>query len=182
MLIAALISGAIGYGLMVFLMTATPISMQKNGFEFHDIATVIQWHVLGMFVPSFFTGYLIRWAGARNTILLGCILLISSALVGLMGVSWAFYFVALIFLGVGWNFTFIGATILLTLTYQPSEKGKVQGLNEFIVFSASAVGSFMAGPFIGILGWSWSNILSIPFVIVAMFLILRVPIGAVKIK
>lgn len=179
-LLAALISGAIGYGLMVFLMTATPISMQKDGFEFSEIATVIQWHVLGMFVPSFFTGHLIRWAGARSIILLGCVLLISSALVGLLGISFVFYFVALMFLGIGWNFTFIGATSLLTLTYQPSEKGKVQGLNEFIVFSASAVGSFMAGPLIGMLGWSWSNLLSIPLSLIALVLILRIPLKAVQ--
>lgn len=176
-LLAALIAGAIGYGVMVFLMTATPISMQNNGFEFSEIAKVIQWHVLGMFVPSFFTGHLIRYFGVRTIILLGCGILIVAAAINLLGDGFYYYFIALLFLGIGWNFTFIGATSLLTLTYTPEEKGKVQGLNEFIVFSASAVGSFMAGPMVGGLGWSWANGLSIPLVIVAIFLMLKVQIA-----
>ncbi|MDM7858098.1 MFS transporter [Thiopseudomonas acetoxidans] len=172
-LIAAIAAGAIGYGIMVLLMTATPLAMQHDGFPFPDITTVIQWHVLGMFVPSFFTGHLIRRFSSRTVILWGCVLLLICIVIHMLGQSFAHYLAGLLLLGVGWNFTFIGGTHLLTDTYKPSEQGKVQGINEFLVFTAAAVGSLFAGQGIHALGWLGLNLASIPFVLVVAWVIMH---------
>lgn len=173
LLLAAVISAAVGYAIMVLIMTATPLAMQNDGFVFKDVAMVIQWHVLGMFAPSFFTGNFIQRFGSRNIILAGCLLLIISPLINMAGVSYWHYMAGLVLLGVGWNFTFIGATHLLSFTYRPEEQGKVQGINEFIVFSASALGSLLAGQGVVLLGWTLLNALSIPIVLVIAALIWR---------
>ena len=162
-----------GYAIMVLLMTATPLAMDHHEFPFEDVAIVIQWHVLGMFVPSFFTGWLIRKFSSRTVILWGCIILVICALINISGVSYWHYFSGLLLLGVGWNFTFIGATHLLSFTYSPAEQGKVQGINEFLVFSASAIGSLLAGQGVVLLGWAWLNWLSIPVVVAIAWLIWR---------
>jgi len=182
LLSTAVVSGMIGYGVMVLLMTATPLAMDHSQHEFPAIAQVIQWHVLGMFVPSFFTGRLIRRYSTRRVILWGCLALLLSALVNISGTGYWFYFVGLLLLGVGWNFTFIGATHLLSMSYLPQEQGKVQGMNEFMVFSAAAVGSLFAGQGVVLLGWTWLNLLSIPMVILAGMMIWRLdekPVDAV---
>lgn len=182
LLSTAVVSGMIGYGVMVLLMTATPLAMDHSQHEFSAIAQVIQWHVLGMFVPSFFTGRLIRRYSTRRVILWGCLALLLSALVNISGTGYWFYFVGLLLLGVGWNFTFIGATHLLSMSYLPQEQGKVQGMNEFMVFSAAAVGSLFAGQGVVLLGWTWLNLLSIPMVILAGMMIWRLdekPVAAV---
>ena len=173
LLVAAVAAGALGFAIMVLLMTATPLAMEHEHFVFKDVAMVIQWHVLGMYVPSFFTGKLISRFGTRSIILWGCVLLIVSPVINLLGVSYAHFFIALVLLGVGWNFTFIGATHLLSFTYQPAEQGKVQGINEFLVFSASALGSLLAGAGVMLLGWWWLNILAIPVVAAIFWLIWR---------
>ena len=173
LLLAAVASGMIGYGVMVLLMTATPLAMDHHQHPFPAIAQVIQWHVLGMFVPSFFTGRLIRRYSTRRVILWGCLALLLSALVNLSGSGYWHYFAGLLLLGVGWNFTFIGATHLLSLSYRPQEQGKVQGINEFLVFSAAAVGSLFAGQGVVLLGWDWLNLLSIPLIGLVAILIWR---------
>lgn len=173
LLIAAMASGAIGYAVMVLLMTATPIAMQHDDFPFSNIAWVIQWHVLGMYVPSFFTGRLIRRYSSRRVILWGCGVLALCVLVNVLGNSYWHYFLGLLLLGVGWNFTFIGATHLLTFTYEPAEQGKVQGINEFMVFSAAALGSLLAGVGVDTLGWAWLNIASLPPIIIVAWWIAR---------
>ncbi|UOO90317.1 MFS transporter [Vitreoscilla massiliensis] len=173
LLVAATVSGAIGYGVMVFLMTATPLAMHHHDYAFPDIAVVIQWHVLGMFVPSFFTGHLIKRHGLKPIILLGCALLIISAIINLFGQSYYHFFTALLLLGVGWNFTFIGATQLVSLAYRPQEKGKVQGMNDFLVFSTAAVASLFAGQTVETIGWMWVNLISLPLVAMAMLLIAK---------
>ena len=169
--VAAITSGAIGYGVMVFLMTATPLAMHHHDYAFPDIAVVIQWHVLGMFVPSFFTGHLIKKHGLKPIILLGCALLIISALINLFGQSYVHFFTSLVLLGIGWNFTFIGATQLVSLTYRPQEKGKVQGMNDFLVFTTAAIASLFAGQTVETIGWMWVNLISLPLIAVAMLLI-----------
>ena len=171
--VAAIASGAIGYGVMVFLMTATPLAMHHHDYAFPDIAVVIQWHVLGMFVPSFFTGHLIKRHGLKPIILLGCALLIISAIINLFGQSYYHFFTALLLLGIGWNFTFIGATQLVSLAYRPQEKGKVQGMNDFLVFSTAAVASLFAGQTVETIGWMWVNLISLPLVLMAMLLIAK---------
>ena len=171
--VAAIASGAIGYGVMVFLMTATPLAMHHHDYAFPDIAVVIQWHVLGMFVPSFFTGHLIKKHGLKPIILLGCALLIISALINLFGQSYVHFFTSLVLLGIGWNFTFIGATQLVSLTYRPQEKGKVQGMNDFLVFTTAAIASLFAGQTVETIGWIWVNLISLPLIAVAMLLIAK---------
>ena len=169
--VAAIASGAIGYGVMVFLMTATPLAMHHHDYAFPDIAVVIQWHVLGMFVPSFFTGHLIKKHGLKPIIMLGCALLIISAIINLFGQSYVHFFTSLVLLGIGWNFTFIGATQLVSLTYRPQEKGKVQGMNDFLVFTTAAIASLFAGQTVETIGWIWVNLISLPLIAVAMLLI-----------
>ena len=171
--VAAIASGAIGYGVMVFLMTATPLAMHHHDYAFPDIAVVIQWHVLGMFVPSFFTGHLIKKHGLKPIIMLGCALLIISAIINLFGQSYVHFFTSLVLLGIGWNFTFIGATQLVSLTYRPQEKGKVQGMNDFLVFTTAAIASLFAGQTVETIGWMWVNLISLPLIAVAMLLIAK---------
>lgn len=173
LLVAAIASGAIGYAVMVLLMTATPIAMQNDDFPFSNIAWVIQWHVLGMYVPSFFTGHLIRRFSSRSVIVWGCATLALCVLVNVFGQSYWHYWLGLLLLGVGWNFTFIGATHLLTFTYEPAEQGKVQGINEFMVFTAAALGSLLAGVGVDKLGWMWLNLVSLPPIIFVAWWVLR---------
>ncbi|WP_409522584.1 MFS transporter [Nitrincola sp. MINF-07-Sa-05] len=170
-LVAAISSGMIGYGVMVLVMTATPLAMVECGFNFSSTASVIQWHVLGMFLPSFFTGKLISRFGEIKIIQSGCLLLISCILLNQLGILYWHFWTALVALGIGWNFTFIGATSLLTHTYRPAEKAKVQGLNDFCVFGAAALGSLMAGHFQMQLGWEVLNLLMLPAVLIAMFMV-----------
>ncbi|WMC10047.1 MFS transporter [Oceanimonas pelagia] len=173
LLLAAVASGMIGYGIMVLLMTATPLAMDGHSHDFPATAMVIQWHVLGMFVPSFFTGNLIRRFGTRKVILWGCAALLLSVLVNLSGTGFWHYWWGLLWLGVGWNFTFIGATHLLTFSYRPAEKARVQGINEFMVFSAAALGSLFAGQGVVLLGWSGLNLFAVPWILLVFALIWR---------
>lgn len=168
-LLSAITAGAIGYGVMVLVMTATPLAMANCGFMFDTSANVIQWHVLGMFVPSFFTGKLIAKYGAFNIVLIGCALLIGCVLFNQLGIQYWHFLSALVLLGIGWNFTFIGATTLLTQSYEPADKAKVQGMNDLLVFSGAAVGSLMAGYLHNLFGWTTLNLLMLPVIIAAMF-------------
>lgn len=170
-LVAAITSGSIGYGVMVLVMTATPLSMRSIGYEFSDIASIIQWHVLGMFLPSFITGHLITRFGTTRIIQLGCALLLLCVLIAQLGTGYWYFWTALVLLGVGWNFTFIGATSLLTLTYMPNEKAKVQGMNDFLVFGFSAAGALLAGYLQKSVGWEMLNLLMLPPIVLAMWMV-----------
>lgn len=170
-LITAVAAGAIGYGIMILVMTATPIAMHEHQHDFSSTASVIQWHVLGMFLPSFITGRLINRWGEVAIIQCGALLLITSVVIAQMGASYRSFWWALVALGVGWNFTFIGATTLLTTAYQPAEKAKVQGMNDFLVFGFSAMGSLLAGQMQARLGWNTLNLSMIPAIIIAMMLV-----------
>jgi predicted MFS family arabinose efflux permease len=171
LLIAAITSGSIGYGVMVLVMTATPLAMHSHHYDFSSTASIIQWHVLGMFLPSFFTGRLITRFGVTPIIQLGCVLLLFCVAVTQLGQGYWHFWVALVALGVGWNFTFIGATSLLTRTYQPNEKARVQGMNDFLVFGFSALGSLLAGHLQLRLGWELLNLLMLPPIVLAMTLV-----------
>lgn len=170
-LVAAVTAGAIGYGVMVLVMTATPLAMESCGFAFDSTASIIQWHVLGMFLPSFFTGKLIARVGDTRVIQAGCLLLIACVLLNQLGVTYWHFWLALVALGVGWNFAFIGATTLLTHTYYPSEKAKVQGMNDFLVFGFSALGALLSGHLQAALGWELLNLLMLPAIVIAMGLV-----------
>lgn len=151
--IAAMLAATLGYGTMVFVMTATPLAMVNCGFAVGDVAYVISWHILGMFAPSFFTGHLIRRFGDRNVLLAGAFCFLGTVGFGLAGIEIQHFWLSLILLGVGWNFLFIGGTALLTKCYRPSERAKVQGFNDFLIFSGVALCSLIAGVIEQSWGW-----------------------------
>lgn len=155
--ITAGLSATMGYGVMILVMTATPLAMVACGIDFSDAAFVIQWHVLGMFLPSFFTGKLIQKFGVLNIILVGAILNGICMAFALAGLDLMNFWIALVALGVGWNFMFIGGSSLLTQCYRETERAKVQALNDFIVFGTVAAASFSSGAIQNALGWSWVN-------------------------
>jgi MFS family permease len=165
----AMIAAMIGYGTMNFLMTATPLAMQCYDHSFANTAFVIQWHLFAMFAPSFFTGDLIRKFGVMQIMIIGSLLLLSCALINLNGTTLLHFETALVALGIGWNFLYIGATTMLTETYAPSEKAKAQGLNDTFVFATLTVTSFASGAFVDKFGWQTINFYSIPPVLAVCF-------------
>ncbi|SDG28769.1 Predicted arabinose efflux permease, MFS family [Onishia taeanensis] len=160
--IVAVLAATVGYGVMNVAMTATPLAMTAAGHDFAHIATTIQWHVLAMFLPSFFTGHLSARFGARSMIVLGCLLLVASAMVAQVTHSIAGFYTGLVLLGLGWNFTFLPATGLLTESYRPADKARTQAANEFLVFSTVAATALLAGPLVSEFGWAYLNALLIP--------------------
>ena len=164
--LVAVASAMVGYGVMNFIMIATPLAMKGYAHGFADTAFVIQWHVFGMFVPSFFTGHLIRRFGAANIMLTGTLLLGGCVWVNFGGTTVPHFWSALVLLGLGWNFLFVGATTLLTATYSPTEKAKAQALNDFIVFGTVTLTSFSSGAVQHTLGWQTINMAVIPFLVI----------------
>jgi MFS family permease len=155
--IAAVVSSALGYGVMVLVMTATPLAMAGHGFGFSDAAFVIQWHVLGMFIPSFFTGKLIDRFGVTVIITTGVLLNLGAMVLNLSGAALENFWIALVLLGAGWNFMYIGGTTLLTECYRDEERAKVQALNDFLVFATVAVCSFSSGALYSAFDWNTVN-------------------------
>jgi len=156
------------YALMILVMTAAPLAMVGNGHS-QDSATLgIQWHVLAMFGPSFFTGSLIVRFGAERIIAIGLVILIGCALVALSGVSIAHFWTALVLLGVGWNFGFIGGTALVTETYEPVEKERVQALNDFLIFGFVVLASFLSGTILVSGGWNAVNLSVLPIAVICL--------------
>ena len=173
----ALTASAFGYAIMTFLMTATPISMHvMENISLNKTSIVIQFHVASMFLPSLATGILIKKYGHSNIIFLGLLLYSITLVISIFEQSFANYMIALIFLGLGWNFLFISGTSLLVLTYKEEEKFKAQGLNDFIVYSVHAIGSLSAGIFISLTNWKTINLLCIPFIILIMLTTIRAEI------
>lgn len=169
--IVACAAGVVSYGLMAFLMTAAPMAMVGCGHSVGEAAMGIQWHVLAMFVPSFFTGKLIARFGKRPITALGLIMIGAAGALALMGLDIFHFWGSLILLGVGWNFGFIGATALLTECYRPSERAKVQALNDFLVFGTVAVASFGSGQLLHSAGWNGINIGMLPLVAIVLILL-----------
>ena len=160
--IVATMGAAIGYGVMNLLMAATPLAMQVCGFEFGATATVLQWHVIGMYAPGFFTGHLIRRLGVLNVMGAGVLLNGLCVAIALSGVDLHHFLAALILLGVGWNFLFTGATTLALQAYRPEEKDRAQAAINFWVFATMAVTSFSSGALVTTQGWNWLNYGSLP--------------------
>jgi MFS family permease len=156
--VVATLAAALGYGVMNLLMAATPIAMQRCGLPFSDAALVLEWHVLGMFVPSFFTGHLVKRFGALPVMAVGVVLNLACIGVALSGIELMQFVVALFTLGVGWNFLFIGGIMLLIGVYRPEEKIKAQGAMDFCVFTTMAVTSFASGALVTTQGWQWLNL------------------------
>lgn len=167
-LILAIIAGVVSYALMSFVMTAAPMAMVGCGFTVGEAALGIQWHVLAMFAPSFFTGSLMARFGKERVTAVGLLLIAASGAVALMGLELAHFWISLILLGVGWNFGFIGATAMVTDCHTPEERGKVQGFNDFLVFGTVAAASFSAGTLLTASGWELINWLIFPAVAVVL--------------
>jgi MFS family permease len=172
MFIVALVCGTLGYGVMALAMTATPLAMHHYAHTFAKTSFVIQWHVLGMFGPAFITGHLIRRCGVLNIMLSGALLGVACLAVNLAGSSLWHFWTALLFLGISWNFLFIGATTLLTETYRPEERAKTQALNDFAVFTTVALSSLSAGAIQSRYGWQSVNMGLIPMLAVILVCIL----------
>ncbi|HEV2564207.1 MAG TPA: MFS transporter [Microvirga sp.] len=169
--IVAAVTGLVSYSLMTFIMTAAPLAMIGCGHSVGAAALGIQWHILAMFGPSFFTGRLIGRFGKGPVTAAGLVLIALSALIGLSGIGIAHFWTALILLGLGWNFGFIGATALVTGCYRPEERGKVQAANDFLIFGSVAVASFSSGKLLSAGGWESVNWLVFPPVAVALVLL-----------
>ena len=162
--IVAVLSAAIGYGVMNFLMTSTPIAMQVCGLSYGDTALVISSHIVGMFAPSFFTGHLIRRFGVLKVMLVGALLNVATVGVALAGITVAHFWWALVVLGIGWDFLYIGGTTLLTETYRPEERAKAQGANDQLIFIMMVISSFSAGMTVTGAGWARVNLFALPLI------------------
>lgn len=170
--IVAVLGSMIGYGTMVFLMTATPLTMVAMNHSFPTTSSVIQWHVLGMFTPSLFTGYLIARFGITTMMLLGIGLNYACIAIDLAGTSAAHFYIALALLGIGWNFMFISSTTLLTQTYLPSEQSKTQAIHDFLMLSFVAIATFLSGRLLNLWGWAVVNYVALVLVSVALVAVL----------
>ena len=170
--IVAVVCAMIAYSMMTLLMTATPLAMKGHGFHFGQTAFIIQWHLVGMFAPSFFSGALIARVGVLKVMLAGAIAYILVVLLNMQSQTMLVYWFALVLLGIGWNFLFVGATTLLHETWLPAEKGKVQGINDTLVFSMSAMAAMGSGVLYANFGWKITNLVSLPFSVLAACLII----------
>ena len=164
--VVAVLGGTVGYGIMTLIMTATPLGMHiVDGYSLEQTARVIRAHVLGMYVPSLLTGFLIEKFGVTKLMFVGALGLFATSIIGLQGHTVLHYWWALILLGVGWNFLYIGGTTLLTYTYKPSERFRAQAVNEFLVFGTSATASLLAGTVMHYFGWGTLMLIPIPILI-----------------
>lgn len=170
--LVALFAAATGYGVMVLAMTATPIAMVHHHHALADAATVIQLHVLGMFLPSFFTGSLIARFGVLRVMLSGVALLTGHVLTTLTGTGFESFAAALILLGVGWNFLYVGGTTLLTTTYTAAERGRAQAANDLSIFVVGLLSSLSAGALLDAAGWQLTNLLLLPWLAAAALALL----------
>lgn len=170
--LAALFGAATGYGIMILAMAATPIAMVHHHHALSDAAMVIQLHVLGMFVPSFFSGSLIARFGARRVMLAGVLLLSLHVMMTMTGTGLSSFASALVLLGIGWNFLYIGGTTLLTTTYTPAERGRAQATNDMSIFVVGLACSLGAGALLDRVGWHQLNLLLLPWLGIAALVLL----------
>jgi MFS family permease len=166
--VTAALCGVVAYGLMNLVMTSAPLAMKMCGLTLEDSNLGIQWHVLAMFAPSFFTGSLIARFGAKQIVAVGMVLLALSAVAGLAGLTVWHFWIGLVLLGVGWNFGFVGASAMVVETHRQEERHKVQAFNDFVVFGIMAAGSFSSGHLLTAAGWDAVNHVVFPPVVVAL--------------
>ncbi|MFT5489315.1 MAG: MFS family permease [Paracoccaceae bacterium] len=164
--IIAVCAATFGYLVMSFLMTVTPIAMGVCGFTFSDSSYVIQAHILGMYAPAFVTGHLINRFGVNNILIAGSILCGASIVIHLSGIGFMNFLSGLVLVGIGWNFLFTGGTTLLTQTYTPEEKAKVQGLNDFFIWGTISIGAVTSGAVQHSVGWDAVNLVMAPLVVI----------------
>ena len=172
--ILAILASSTAFAVMGMSMTVTPIAMHSVGHSSDSSATVIQWHVLGMFLPSFFTGMLIQKFGVYRIIISGLAILFLYIIIALMGTGFAHFVSALFIVGLGWNFLFIGGSSLLTNVYRPEEKEKTQAFHDFTVFAVISIASFFAGSLFNYWGWNGVNIVLIPMLIITLIAVIRI--------
>ena len=177
----AIIAAAFAYAVMSFLMTATPLSMHvMEKMSLENTGLVLQFHLVAMFLPSLITGHLIKKFGHSNIMYIGVLFYVVTIILSLFEQTFANYMVALIFLGLGWNFLFISGTSLVVLTYKEEEKFRVQGINDLIVFSIMALASLSAGILLSLTSWATMNLICIPFLILIIFSTFRADILSKK--
>jgi predicted MFS family arabinose efflux permease len=165
--IVAVVCGVAAYSMMNLVMTSAPLAMVMCNHSVTDATLGLQWHVLGMYAPSFFTGALIARFGLERVTGLGFALIIVAAAIGIAGISLWHFWIGLALLGVGWNFAFIGATTMVTHCHRPNERNKVQAFNDFLVFGSMAIGSFSSGQLLASFGWATVNEVVFPVVLAA---------------
>ena len=177
----AVIASAFAYAVMSYLMTATPMSMHlMEKMSLEKTGLVLQFHVAAMFLPSLITGNLIKKFGHSNVIYIGVLFFVVTIVLSLFEQTYSNYMVALIFLGLGWNFLFISGTSLVVLTYKEEEKFKAQGVNDLIVFSTMALASLSAGISLSLTSWTTMNLLCIPFLVLIVYSSFRADILSKK--
>jgi predicted MFS family arabinose efflux permease len=160
--VVAVLTGALSYGLMNLLMTATPIAMNFCGYPFGASASVIEWHVVGMFAPGFVTGSLIARFGVLQIIAVGVALMAAAVGVALNGTTVPHFAVSMALVGIAWNFMYTGGTTLLTESYRPVEKARVQGVNDFVLFATLSASSLTSGALVTSAGWDTANWAAVP--------------------
>jgi len=170
--VAAAICGVVSYAMMNLVMTSAPLAMKLCGLSLSDSNFGIQWHVVAMYGPSFFTGALITRFGAPKVVAVGLILEALAAIIGMSGITAMHFWVGLVVLGVGWNFGFVGASALVLETHRPQERNKVQAFNDFLVFGLMAIGSFSSGQLLAHYGWNAVNAVVFPPVVLGLVVLM----------
>ncbi|MBM3507884.1 MAG: MFS transporter [Alphaproteobacteria bacterium] len=178
--LVALGAALVGYAGMAFVMTVTPLAMEHHHHSFESAATVIQWHILAMFAPSFFTGSLIARFGALRILMAGAALFAGCIAVNLSGTNVSQFWVGLVLLGLAWNFLYVGGTTLLTSTYLPTEKAKVQAANDFVIFGTVAAATYFSGPLLATAGWGGLNLMVAPFVALVLASVLWLSVAGAR--
>jgi len=173
-LLVAVVCGVASYSMMNLVMTSAPVAMLDCQHSVDDATRGLQWHVVGMFAPSFFTGSLIARFGTDRVAGCGLAIIAAGALVALSGITIAHFWTALVLLGVGWNFAFVGATALVTQCHRPNERNKVQAVNDFLVFGSMAIASFASGQLLASYGWTMVADVVLPVVLAAGVLLVGV--------
>src|SRR5215471_5103901 len=173
-LIVAVVCGVASYSMMNLVMTSAPVAMLDCNHSIDEATLGLQWHVVGMFAPSFFTGALIARFGTDRVAGCGLAIIATGALIALSGLTIWHFWAALVLLGVGWNFAFVGATALVTQCHRPNERNKVQAVNDFLVFGSMAIGSFSSGHLLASYGWNMVAEVVLPVVVAAGILLLAV--------
>lgn len=170
--LTAILAGAISYGVMSFIMTATPVMMGViEGFSLAQTTLVIQSHIIAMYLPSLFTGFIVERLGMVKVMVTGVLLLLACVALGLVSTRFIHFWGALVLLGLGWNFLFVGGTVLLTRSYRPAERFKAQAANDFLIFGIQAFTSLSAGTVLFTANWKVLNLLNLPFLLAMLAVI-----------
>ncbi|RYX88105.1 MAG: MFS transporter [Bradyrhizobiaceae bacterium] len=172
--VAAAICGVVSYAMMNLVMTSAPLAMKLCGLSLSDSNFGIQWHVVAMYGPSFFTGALITRFGAPKVVAVGLVLEALAAVIGMSGITALHFWIGLVVLGIGWNFGFVGASALVLETHRPQERNKVQAFNDFLVFGLMAIGSFSSGQLLANYGWNAVNAVVFPPVLLGLVVLAMV--------